>query len=759
MLWLRLSSMAMAVFFAVAILYTPSALAERIKYEETELDCTIKEGYAEVEYEDDRWTDNVWLWFNHTSGVWQWKWPGHEGYGSYRPVYRDTGAGNVGDVNPHIIKALRDKNYLQGMSILEDVLNRDTYQGINTGDDYVKLHYPDNGELTLDTDYYPVYCLFDKAPDPAKLDSIEYEDDTGQYNIYYAFSNGEWKWKSQHTGNSLRSLSAFRGTFQTEHHSDIAYLYLRDELMKVNSGTGTAKERYWSGLKVFENALLKEGDFSDDYLYIHYTDGTRYPDAGTEHLDVICLKDLAGYSTGVPVCKVYNVELPEKTEPERSWIQVQIASYGAPEWVFYYQNFPHDQNTWGFVVDWKVYGIITLLSAIPIFKPIKGVAAAGRAVRAVVAKRLAKEALTKIVAKRLLRGAVVRGVAYGIEAYAAAVVESYLSMLEAKPNQVLLVERATQPMNIKRIDNLDKKPVLVYWDSCTACVEHVRTFHLVSPCYIDHFEVPQAFLPYCDDFYIYNSNTGAVTCEDAEIYTWGNTTVLQPVLGDEANWEYMYDYPTCALSFRGVSQYFLELDDPRMDTDPIQVLKEMNTSDVIKYIRGSPNIDDIEFYKITPAEIDVSEGSEEGEWLSMTDITPVEYDMIYRIKFDYGEKEQVLIDSDYNGKLDSYHITACIVPGIIATNILKMQKGTHNYCLDQRLGYEGVLEWIGFGVGMAGLIVAGFLTFGKGWIIAAAWASIVVGTAVELGAQIEEWEGSWPGETDYGLDISPKGLD
>ena len=85
---------------------------------------------------------------------------------------------------------------------------------------------------------------------------------------------------------------------------------------------------------------------------------------------------------------------------------------------------------------------------------------------------------------------------------------------------------------------------------------------------------------------------------------------------------------------------------------------------------------------------------------------------------------------------------------------MKQQKEGANYCLDQRRGYEDIAEWVGFGIGMAGLIVAGFFTFGKTWVLAAAWAAVVIGTATELTSQFSEWEGSWPGEENPRLDNS-----
>jgi hypothetical protein len=238
------------------------------------LDCPKVKSHAQIEYEEDGWSDNVVFVFHipfKANGFpdlqnAEWKWRGESteviwefqslgNFSSYRSTYSD-------DAFQEIVDRLTDVNanytfmgkYYEGIKVFEDVVNTHKWA---YNDDYIKLYYPDGRKLVTNTDDYDAFCLSDKVNSTA-LDFIRYEEDGYVPNVDYGYINREWKWKNV-TENVFRPLSRFREEYEKTIHNDPAFIWLRDELIKVNKLTGNVNV-FERGLNVFEKATLKAGE-------------------------------------------------------------------------------------------------------------------------------------------------------------------------------------------------------------------------------------------------------------------------------------------------------------------------------------------------------------------------------------------------------------------------------------------------------------------------------------------------------------------
>ncbi len=233
---------------------------------------------------------------------------------------------------------------------------------------------------------------------------------------------------------------------------------------------------------------------------------------------------IESFSCNIPEvsCTVTDFSLPQQVANAEKW----ISGYGDPKYLLYWQNFPVDEDTWSFKVDWKIHALIGLVSLFPPTK-LAGAGAKllyGGAKAALhqmpkglwkyMIKQQLKKQLGEIIKKRLTKEihktvltAVALELGVGLLEAADKQAGSVVEKLESIPNSIVL----KQPYQPKKVFEIDvEKPVTVRWRPEAFSTE--KQFHLVSPCYLESFEVKTSDVM-CKS-YINNMADGIRTCSE-----------------------------------------------------------------------------------------------------------------------------------------------------------------------------------------------------------------------------------------------------
>ena len=265
-------------------------------------------------------------------------------------------------------------------------------------------------------------------------------------------------------------------------------------------------------------------------------------------------------------CLVNDFILPQRVTDAEEW----IIYYGDPEFIVYWNVFPHDEDTWTFEIDYKTIALLGAVSLIPGGKALSlgaktgvtafrsmGVGYRKYAINVIqrnlatsvgsgwvstfskaklklwmkeiaekkgpgfFIKELVKESVgdriatrtAKYLAKKGLTKAIKRGVPVTAAALAASVIDNISEKYIPLENQVALkvADKTREPYTL--VDDLKGKPVFVRWTPEIG--ENVENLHFVSPCKADKLTVTKHSVK-CGD-YAYNKETDQLSCDEPEI--------------------------------------------------------------------------------------------------------------------------------------------------------------------------------------------------------------------------------------------------
>ncbi len=745
--------------------------------------------YLEIMYEEDYpWigykSDNLWFWFN--GHEWQFKSydlarrTGDDKYEDYQPLESlpDDIFGKLDNAPKDIITALKkpeNKNsYRNGIRVIASVLdNGAKYEN----DDWIRIWIDGKDNIKVEHDD-PIYCLNDIAGDYNNLDYIQYDEDDplGVADVYYVFQDGKWKWKDSRDGDA-KELAYYRG-YRRSHGNDPAFDYLAERLLKANSKKNP-EYRYKKGLDFFEDAV---NYFDDDHLWIHFKNEVElfgeqtnvYPGDGAKHKKTYCLEKLADYYPPYSNAKVRNFQLPQVVTNAEDWVIFN----GDPKYLFYWQNFPMEQDTWTFKGDWKLAAGLIILTSIPPIKALKHVKAgakfipkltsriASEAAERALLKEVAEEAveswvkrglprktaqevvensilkspsltkglymyikkvvigekLHKRILERLIKkGAsrfIVKGMIVSGSVYALRLAESMTEVRVSDRNgNAIVTAMAKEYDPISRTEMSDDgkgRPVLIIWDP--GPLGGVMSVERRTDMHL------------VSPCYINTMNVKRLIIE-CYTYSYNSETKITTCKAKDnktklgISWNLKDTEPSCLLDMSTVSGYYQNYDwGPERNMRDIEVISKTPVNDVISRI-----------YRERKYEVEQLDENDD-------DITD-------RLKISFPTGVKTLVDSDYDGYFETYAAEKCKIDGIAITDIKKNNDiDGHNYCFDERGGWIKFLEGTGIFVAIGGFIVSGFVSGGSTWVAGAIMvASSLIGGAMELEALHEEWEGHWPG--------------
>jgi hypothetical protein len=392
-----------------------------------------------------------------------------------------------------------------------------------------------------------------------------------------------------------------------------------------------------------------------------------------------------------------------------------------PQYLYYWQHLQPEQITWESKLSWKVHATIDagtdlLLGASGaklVLKPV-----------GVVGKVATTAFVTSILSKAAWKYVKYRGITFGIEEFLETLTREIEKLTKIKePNTMVTYASFLEHKTIKLPDSLKGIPVVVRWDEGFSSWETADAFHLASPCYIDYLRGYQKYDVKCEK-YEYDAKTGYTQC-------------FKPSVKE---WKY-HDEPECTLSLRGVSDYYLELGDSRIDTNPMSVLMEEEAQDVLDHMERGTNYD-YEVYKNT-----------------VDSPRPFSNGVADTIKIEYGSKKEYIVDSNFDGYFDTFVVENCRIPGIVVSDIHKKDTGDkYNYCLNQEgWGHTvlNVMGWVAIGAGVVTTIVITAGGAAPAYIAAVALGTGATAGALEATGDYYEQQGDWPGAEGPNLDISP----
>ncbi len=267
-------------------------------------------------------------------------------------------------------------------------------------------------------------------------------------------------------------------------------------------------------------------------------------------------------------CTVNDFKLPQKI----SDVKTYIINYGDPKFIFYWNMFPIEENTWTFKPDWKVHALIAAVSILPPTKALglvvkTGVKMAGTGAKNLLPKafkslgspwltsggvtlpimktaakkvgvmaigrQVFKEKLKEIVSKRLTaRGItrmVIKGAVLETAYHVAVLVDNMSEKYEPKGNNMVLKSPFEKAETYTLESKWEGSPVLVKWDKRPTFLHYtnLENAHLVSPCYLNEFEVYRKSVV-CEK-YSYVPSVGVTVCEspkeyDNKEYAWMGVT-------------------------------------------------------------------------------------------------------------------------------------------------------------------------------------------------------------------------------------------
>lgn len=314
--------------------------------------------------------------------------------------------------------------------------------------------------------------------------------------------------KSSGGGLALAGLAVAKGTTvedgSVKNGATIECSKTLENVKKV--GEITAKDVMEAGAKC-------KGQFGEEAFYI--STGNKAGDGNTIYECRIAPM----------TCTVKNFQMPQDIAKGENWVPF----YGDPKFLMYWNMFPLDEDTWTFEADWRIHFFIGAVSILPIGK----VASIGtmlgfryvtrQAVKSALKnylvdfakKRFTKWGVAKIIAKWAALGIGVAGMSE-LDKASAAITESMLKKYEPQPNSIVLkVPSALSENDLVPFDlvsKLEEKPVLVKWRP--EVLTETKNLHLVSPCYLNEFEVKKTIFV-CNK-YSYNKETGVIICDGAE---------------------------------------------------------------------------------------------------------------------------------------------------------------------------------------------------------------------------------------------------
>ncbi|MBI4019898.1 MAG: hypothetical protein HY367_01085 [Candidatus Aenigmarchaeota archaeon] len=433
-------------------------------------------------------------------------------------------------------------------------------------------------------------------------------------------------------------------------------------------------------------------------------------------------------------CTVKNFWLPQKVTDASTW----ISDYGDPAYVAYWQSFPPEEDTWTYKEDLKIHVIAASVAFIPLGKTASvaskieqiGFIAPEKFGLQTAIKNLIKNTVggkfkTRVI--RLASGATIEGAAR-----AAAYADSVIGKFEPRANKIILKSPYESAETYNLPPQLQGSPIVLERE--TGLIGTEKTIaHFASPCKIESMDVEPVNV-LCPT-YTYNSLSSTPACSPLDA---GRNFITI-----DFSKESQSQLPACDIdSYMG----FIG-----MGSFDFNGVKSMPMDKVVEIFRNNGYTVSDNFFNVGKYLRPADEGAKDS---SETDGMP---DHLY---FDSGitgglsatsfgaNLAGVLMDTDYDGRIDSYSVNMCSTPGIGITNVKKLdaglETGEHNYCFDERGFLKKSLtqadDLISFGSGLvtAGAI-AGVVTGGT------AWALTATAGVLSIGASYVGCSGCWPG--------------
>ncbi len=287
-------------------------------------------------------------------------------------------------------------------------------------------------------------------------------------------------------------------------------------------------------------------------------------------------------------CIVHDFKLPQKVGD----VQTYVINYGDPKFLYYWNEFPIEENSWTFKPDWKVHALIGIVTLLPPTK-VAGVGikmgwaaikkgggnlvkrafkrATGRemvqmtlpgmkaAVKPAVAKvfswALLREELEQIIKKRFTLPGVKRMAIKGVfleTAYHAAIMADSMSENYKPHNNNMVLKSPYEDAELLSLeDGWEKRPVLVKWRRKPTVLHgtDLATAHLVSPCYLSEVNVKKMSIR-CKD-YTFDSEQKSTTCTGAKTKDSGKDDitcgVFDEIIDKYLEYDGIYDKVTAFL--------------------------------------------------------------------------------------------------------------------------------------------------------------------------------------------------------------------
>jgi hypothetical protein len=525
---------------------------------------------------------------------------------------------------------------------------------------------------------------------------------------------------------------------------------------------------------------MADGQQMSNYFYCNPfidTDGREYYDCydcksgrrteiqGEKKCQVIISGKCEISSTSNYVCTVSDFQLPQKVD--KMWIM----TYGDPKFITYWQVFPMQQNTWTFKVDARIHAAIIFATALPptkivgtfaqvAFKHISVSAfnkLTGKVITEATKKTISDEFSKEIYQYAFKRAteqklkALVKGVTLEGSALALEYVRSISAKYIPDENSFILKSPYQDKEPFKLVSELDGKPVFIEWKLSALSVgsSMTDTAHLVSPCKIDSMEVKKMAVV-CNQ-YVKNAKTGIIDCvSPVKLEKNGVLSYIKSIFSsgtepscDISNYIYIPSKETefinnidrmKSTSAKTLgqelfgSQFSFSKCAEESSTDPGDILINQDYLDYIERTAKKEKTT-IEGYKYSIS------GCDENE-----DKIPD------KIEIDYQGKQQLIMDSDYDGFFDSYALKGCTTDAVIISNLKKTAvSNDYNYCNHANGQYGNYLQWAGYGLSITSAIVAAFVPGAQIYSISVGVAAIA-STSAAIAGEYDQYKEGWPGK-------------
>ncbi len=225
-------------------------------------------------------------------------------------------------------------------------------------------------------------------------------------------------------------------------------------------------------------------------------------------------------------CTVHNFQLPQYVSNAEDY----IIKYGDPKYIVYWNTFPMEESSWTYKVDWVTHAAIFAISVIPFGKITAiGVKAGLGTVQEIArfgTKKLTRAWVKNAIKQRLLKTLELRFTTKKFAKYLVGVgakatilesgaklielIDSVMDKYEPVPNSIVLKSPLSESVKFGLDSSWKDNPVLVKWNP--EILGASANFHLVSPCYLDEFEVSKEKVT-CSSF-IKDGESGAVFCQE-----------------------------------------------------------------------------------------------------------------------------------------------------------------------------------------------------------------------------------------------------